>query len=188
MTIQEHDLLIRVHGIIIHGHDIIIRVHEIIIRLHDIIIHAHEIIIRLHNIIIRALDLIIRANGIRIHSLEIINRSHEIIIRFHDKIIWAHNLTQSPINMNWHCIYVYHAPYLNKYCLSQHEWLVHSSDSITKESNGHVSLTWVYAFLYKYLSDRNWQSPLLTYTSSSSTDHICLYYFCRRFCPNDFDF
>ena len=66
----------------------------------------------------------IRANGIRIHALDIINRTHEIIIRFHDIIIWAHNLTI----------------YLN--------WLVYSSDSITKEPNGHVSLTWVYVFLY----------------------------------------
>ena len=76
--------------------------------------------------------------------------------RFHDIIIWAHNLT----------IYV--------------NWLVYSSDSITKESNGHVSLTWVYVVLYKYVSVGNWQSRLLTYTYSSSTGHICLYYFCRR--------
>ena len=33
-------------------------------------------------------------------------------------------------------------------------------------------------FLYKYVSVGNWQSPLLTYTHSSSTDHIRLYYFC----------
>ena len=61
-------------------------------------------------------------------------------------------------------------------------WLVYSSDSITKEPNGHALLTWVYVFLYKYVSVGNRQSPLLTYRLSSSTDHICLYYmyFCRR--------
>ena len=156
MTIQENDLFIRVHDIIIRAHDIIIHVQDIIISYHEIIIRLHDIIFRAHEITNWALDLIIRANGIRIHTLDIINRMREIIIRFHDIIIWAHNWT----------IYV--------------NWLVYSSDSITEEPNGHVSLTWVYVFLYRYVSVGNWQSPLLTYTYSSSTDHICLYYFCRR--------
>ena len=138
ITIQENDLFIRVHDIIIRAHDIITHAHDIIIRYHEIIIRLHDIIFRAHEITNWALDLIIRANGIRIHALDIINRMHEIIIRFHDIIIWAHNWT----------IYV--------------NWLVYSSDSITKEPNGHISLTWVYVFLYKYVSVGNWQSPLLT--------------------------
>ena len=137
-------------------HDMIIHAHDIIIRTHEIIIHSHDIIIREHEIIIWALDLISRANEIRIHALDIIIRTHEIIIRFQDIIIWAHNLT----------IYV--------------NWLVYSSDSITKKPNGHVSLTWVYVVLYKYVSVGNWQSRLLTYTYSSSTGHICLYYFLQK--------
>ena len=58
---------------------------------------------------------------------------------------------------------------------------MYSSDSLTKEPNGHVSLTWVDVFFYKYVSVGNWKhSPVDVYTYSSLTDHICLYYFCRR--------
>ena len=93
-------------------------------RNHEILIRLHDIIIRAHELINWALDLINRSSGIRIHALEKINRSHEIIIRFHDIIIWANKWT----------IYV--------------NWMVYSSDSITKEPN---SPEFMYSCINMYL-------------------------------------